>query len=556
MHLRILLSICLITLVNLLYAQVNEQEYRTYDGSMNNFDNPDWGSAGVNLLRVTTVGYEDGISTPAGADRPNPRTVSNSIFAQESLINDPLSLSDFCWVWGQFIDHDIGITTESHTEPAMISVPAGDPWFDPLGSGQVIIPMMRNIHDEATGTDEFNPRQHPNLITAFIDASGVYGSDQERADWLRTFEGGKLKVSEGNLPPFNTVTGEFADAIDPDAPGMDNPTGISEKIFVAGDIRAGENPLLLSFHTLFVREHNRLCDELVVEHPDWTDEELYQHARKIVGGLIQAVVYEEWLPAMGVNLPPYTSYNPNQNPGLMNVFTAAAFRLGHTLLNSNIRRVDNTGATIPEGDLLLRDGFFNPFVMIETGDIDPFLKGMAIQTQQMLDPKVVNDVRNFLFGPPGAGGLDLASININRGRERGLADFNTIRENFGLEEYQFFQQINSDASIFTKLLSLYQDINDIDPWVGMLCEEPMPGALFGETIMEIMKVQFLGLRDGDRFYYENDPVLTAAEKAEIKSTSLHDIIMRNTSISLMQDNVFSSMPHESICENMTTGHSW
>ena len=56
---------------------------------------------------------------------------------------------------------------------------------------------------------------------------------------------------------------------------------------------------------------------------------------------------------------------------------------------------------------------------------------------------MLDDVRNFLFGPPGAGGLDLAAININRGRERGLPDFNTVRGNFGLEPYRFFIEINN-----------------------------------------------------------------------------------------------------------------
>lgn len=553
MEKRLLLTtVFIISALTIKAQSVDTDNYRTFDGTSNNVENTNWGAAGENLIRLTNVGYADGISAPAGPNRPNPREVSNSLFAQESPINDPLNLSDFCWVWGQFIDHDIGLTENNATEPAMIPVPAGDPWFDPLNSGQVVIPMMRNIYDETTGTDENNPRQHPNQITAFIDASAVYGSDEARATWLRTFQGGKLKTSEGNLLPFNTTTGELEDAIDHNAPEMADDVGMADRLFVGGDVRANENPLLTSFHTLFVREHNRQCDLLALAHPDWTDEELYQYARKIVGALVQAIVYEEWLPAMGVHLTPYTGYQSDVNPGLLNVFTGAAFRLGHTLLNSQIQRLDNNGAILPEGNLLLREGFFNPSIVIESGGIEPFIKGMAVQIQQSMDPKVVNDVRNFLFGPPGAGGLDLASININRGRERGLADFNTVRENFGLQPYQFFQQISSNAAVFTRLLSLYTDINDIDPWVGMLAEERMPGALFGETIMEIMEYQFKALRDGDRFYYENDPVLSEAEKDVIKNTTLHDIIMRNTDITLMQDDVFEAMPHAEICGNMTS----
>ena len=86
---------------------------RTINGQYNNLFNPGWGSAGENLFRLTTVGYEDGISLPAGSDRPTPRLVSNALFAQEGLVNDPLTLSDFCWVFGQFIDHDITLDVSS-----------------------------------------------------------------------------------------------------------------------------------------------------------------------------------------------------------------------------------------------------------------------------------------------------------------------------------------------------------------------------------------------------------------------------------------------------------
>ena len=267
--------------------------------------------------------------------------------------------------------------------------------------------------------------------------------------------------------------------------------------------------------------------------------------------MIQAITYNEWLPSMGVFLPLYQGYDDDVNPQLLNVFTAAAFRLGHTLLNGNIVAMDNNGIELPDSPFGLRDLFFDLSVLEQVGGIEPFVKGMATQSQQMLDAKIVNDIRNFLFGPPeaGMGGLDLASININRGRERGLASLNTIRQFFGLEPYSFVQQITGDASVFIPLQSLYPNMN-IDAWVGMLAEEAMPGAIFGETILEILRYQFENLRKGDRFFYLNDPLLTDQEKDYIHNTSFHDIVMHNTGISLMQDDVFDAMPHSEICDNM------
>ena len=548
---RLLLVLSFGLLFNLSYSQtIDIQNYRTYDGSYNNLQNPHWGKAGDQLIRFAPNTYADGISSIAGPNRPNPRAVSNAVFAQNDLINDQFGISDFCWVFGQFIDHDIDLTPDGSSELVSVNVPAGDIWFDPLGTGEVEIPILRNIYIDGTGTSIENPREHPNVITAFIDGSTIYGSDEERANWLRSHEGGKLKTSTGNLLPYNTVSGEFYDAIDPEAPHMDNATGISDKLFVSGDSRANENTLLTSTHTLFVREHNRLCDIYSAKHPDWTDEQIYQHVKKLVGGLIQSIVYNEWLPAMGLEIAPYAGYNPDVNPQIMNLFSGAAYRLGHTLLSGTFKRLDNEGNAMPIGDLQLRNAYFNPFSIMEAGGIEPYFKGMATHMQQKLDAKMVDDVRNFLFGAPGSGGLDLAAINIQRGRERGIADYNAIREAFGLPRYHFFQQINSDAVISNSLMNLYLNINDIDPWVGLLAEPPLSNSIYGPTLTEIMKAQFTALRDGDRFFYENDPVLSAEERLWIERMTFRDVIMYNTGITLMQDNVFKAMPHDDICNNL------
>jgi hypothetical protein len=220
--------------------------------------------------------------------------------------------------------------------------------------------------------------------------------------------------------------------------------------------------------------------------------------------------------------------------------------MGHTLLNSNIIRLKNDGTALSSGNIMLRDAFFNPLTISFSGGIDPFLKGMATQVQQKLDCKVIDDVRNFLFGIPGAGGLDLAAINIARGRERGLPDYNTIRSDFGLPRVTSFADICEEPEINSILEQIYEDVNNVDPWVGLLAEDHMDNTIFGETVMNIIERQFRALRDGDRFYFENDDGLSQEEKAWIRDTRFHDVIMRNTDIDLMQYNVFEAMPHSDI----------
>ncbi len=523
------------------------QIYRSYDGSNNNESYPTYGAVDAEMPRISEADYADGISIPKldmTHNRPNPRVISNRLFSQPATISNGLSLSDFTWAFGQFIDHDISLVENDPNENlSNIEIPDNDLFFTPGST----MHMARSIAAEGTGTDINNPRQHANQITSFIDASAVYGSDETRANWLRTFEGGKLKTSPGDLLPWNTITGNQNDQIDNDAPFMADDTRSLTRYFVAGDIRANENPLLLSFHVLFLREHNRLCDELAVDHPAWTDERIYQRARKLVGAFIQEIVFNEWLPSMGVELPSYTGYKSDVVPTISNEFSAAAFRLGHTLINSNIIRMNNDGTDILGGNISLKDAFFNPFVVILSGGVDPFFKGMATQVQQEMDCKVVDDVRNFLFGAPGQGGLDLAAININRGRERGIPSFNQIRQGLGLPPVNSFYTLTHDQEVADIMQEVYGSIDNLDAWVGMVSEQHVGSdALFGELMMTILEEQFQVLRDGDRYYYEVDEELTAEEKEWVSNINMREIIMRNTSIDLMQDEVFRAMPHEMI----------
>lgn len=523
------------------------QNFRSYDGRGNNLDNPTWGSVFEPLIIETGLEYSDGMAAPNGLNRPNPRTVSNLLFSQDSLLPDVMSLSDYVWAFGQFIDHDITITPSDQTEDLSINIPTGDTWFDPDSLGTAMIPMSRTNHIDGTGEDVSTPRLIQNITTAFIDGSSFYGHNQERSQWLRTYVHGKLKTSDGELLPFNTITGQFDSNIDPNAPHMDDEVGLSLKHFIAGDVRGNENPLLTCLHTVFIREHNRICDELRVVHLNWRDERLYQEARKRTVAIMNAIIYEEWLPTMGIHLPDYQGYDRTVNAGISNVFTVTAYRMGHTLLSGNILRLDNDGNPIPEGHIRLKDAFFNPLEITKAGGLEPYLKGMGAQAQQKFDAKMLDDVRNFLFSDQGSFGLDLASININRGRERGVPDYNLIRTHYGMGRVSSFLEINSNVDIANALETLYGSVNNIDPWVGMLSEEKMPNSIFGELVIRVLARQFQNLRDGDRYFYQNDPHLTDAEKAEIKNTRMYDVLMRNTKLSIMQSNVFEAVPHNEIC---------
>lgn len=503
-------------------------ETRSIDGTGNNPSRPTLGAAGAQLSRLTSPTYADHIAAPVSG-RPGPRVVSNTIFAEPRVQENSFGLSGLLWQWGQFIDHDIGLTPEAvPPEPLTIAVPSGDPFFDPEDSGTATIAFKRSAYDPLSGTRADNPRQQINAITIFLDGSAIYGSNSSRAAWLRTFSDGRLKTGTDNLLPFN-------DGSQP------NQGGTGTELFVAGDIRANEQIALSAMHTLFVREHNRLTARFAEEHPDWNDETLYQHSRRFLAGLMQSITYNEFLPSLLGDgaLTPYRGYDPEVDPSLSNEFSSAVYRFGHSLLPSELWRLGEDGLPVPEGNVPLRSAFFRPDRLLLEGGIDPILRGLASQRAAELDAAVTDEVRNFLFGPPGSGGFDLTSLNMQRGRDHGLPGFNALRLAMGAPAYTSFTELTGNPALATKLEQLYDSVDALDIWVGCLVERRMRGSpVVGETQYLVLQDQFERLRDGDRFWFENDPNFSDAERTEIRETRLSHIILRNTGIRSLQENVF------------------
>lgn len=508
----------------LLSASTSRAEDRSIDGTGNH--PADLGKADSNFLRLGKADYDDGISTLAGQSRPNPRVISNNVFAQTGEVPEPGRASGFVFQWGQFLDHDIDIAhTASPVEAADIAIPSGDPVFPT----DAVIPLERSAYDPDTGTSKQNPRQQRNAITSFIDASNVYGSDDNRALVLRTLTGGRLKTSTHDLLPFNT-SGE------PNAGGPD-PT-----LYLAGDERANEQVGLTAMHVLFLREHNRQADAIAANNPNMSDEEIYQAARARVGALLQVITYKEFLPVvLGENaLAPYTDYDSNVDPSISNEFATAAYRFGHSMISPVLYRLKVNGQSIPEGPLSLREAFFtrNELDPDQGKGIEPLLRGLALVPSQAVDTLVVDDVRNFLFGEPSDGGVDLVALNIQRGRDHGLLSYADMRKQLKLPQVKQFSDVSSDAEVQVRLAATYDKVDDIDLWVGGLAEDHQAGALVGPTVRAILLDQFTRLRDGDRFWYQR--VFSDTELAELESTTLRDVIVRNTKIKVdeLQSNVF------------------
>ena len=521
---------------------------RSIDGTGNNLLIDSQGAADTQVIRCCyPVGYTDGFGdTIANLIQPNARTVSNAVNAQVGSIYNNRGLSDWVVQWGQFLTHDMDLTGSDAANNTLstgvvgdFNIAINDP-TDILGPNP--IPFNRSNYDPTTGTpdvietgpggDVLNAREQMNSITSYIDASNVYGSDVTRAAALRTFSGGKLATSAGGLLPMNTSGQE-----------NDDPFGLGASLYLAGDVRANEQVGLTSTHTLFVREHNRLADAIQAASPGMSDEDIYQTARKIVGAEMQAITYNEFLPALlGANAPAAGDYvyDDSIDASISSAFSTAAMRIGHSMQSSQLQLVSDTG--VHTGELSLSDAFFDPTILgNDPANVELVLKGLATQTAQENDAALVDDIRNFLFGPPGAGGMDLAALDIQRGRDHGLLRYNALRATYNLPTIATFSNFTSDTDLQAALASVYLGVNMTDAWVGMVSEDHLPGSSVGVLTNAILVEQFERLRDGDRFFFTGDsdlldPLITSI--IDLGSITLSQIIALNTGLTSLQDNVF------------------
>jgi hypothetical protein len=478
--------------------------YRSIDGSGNNLSNPGINATGADFSRIGTAHFSDRVWS-LRTDLPNTRTISNLVVAGSGEVPNAEGLSGMMYAWGQFIDHDINLTLSDNVNHIDIPIPAGDP----ILSGS--ISLTRAVIDPQTGVAG-KPAVTTNNVTGWLDGSMVYGSDLATAASLRTADGHLLTSAGNNLP---IVDGAFA----------------------AGDIRVQENPDLTAVQTLLMREHNRQVDLLKVAHPTWTGDQLYDQARAIVTAEIARITYNEFLPhLLGANaIKPYQGYKPTADPRLTEEFAGAAFRFGHSIVSANLERTDEQGAEVGEA-LSLKDAFFqSPSDFVADGGADGLLRHLTNDVSNALDVHIVDDLRNFLFGP--AAGMDLASINLQRGRDLGLGTLNETRIALGLKPYKSFAAITSDAATAAALQAAYGDVNKVELWIGGLAENHQPGAMVGQTFGAIISQQFQNLRDGDRLWYQNQG-FDQATLRDIESTTLSSLILKNTDTKYMQADAF------------------
>jgi hypothetical protein len=577
---------------------------RSLDGRANNPWRRDWGRAGSAYRRVARPRYADG----AGAmmPGPSPRYISNRIF--NSLGVDLFSernVSQLVWAWGQAIDHTIGLA-RGGSERADIPLRPGDP-LESFPFDVPAIPFTRDAAAPGSGTAH-SPRRPVNTISSVIDASSIYGCTGGRLGWLR--EGAELLLPGGYLPtaaargdaaraPDMQALGRLAGHRAAAVVAGDVRANENSALTALQTLFAREHNRIVARlpHRLPPEARFQIARRIVgAELQHITFHEFLPAVGVHLGPyrgyrsstrpeLLNEFAAAGYRSHSMVNgevhvLASAGRYAPEQTRRLAG-------------MNVTIRpRGNEIELTVPQSA-----AFFNP-ALLETVGLGPMLAGLAGEPGYRNDEQIDDALRSILFEIPGAGGrraiVDLGAIDIQRGRDAGMPCLNDLRAALGLPRHRSFTALTGERSaefgpgfgadpinhpgilryvslrdldgrpvavgdsrrravsarrastLAARLRAIYGTVDEVEAFVGMVCEPNLPGSELGETQMVLWRRQFQALRDGDRYCCLADPELGEMHRRygiDYRVT-LAELIARNTDVrrSELPANVFFAPP--------------
>jgi Animal haem peroxidase len=508
-------------------------KYRTYDGSLQDPTDPQMGQVGTRFGRNI-----DPTATPPESPEqrldPNPREIANRLLHRD-FFKPATSLNVLAACWIQFQNHDwFGHGENDPDAHIEVPLPAGDEWpdCDPM--------KIRRTHPDRTDMDGGSATPaYVNTVTHWWDLSQVYGSTEERNRELRAGEDGKMLVEDRRLP------NEKLRKLD----GVDL-TGFSDNYWIG----------LSLLHTLFVKEHNAICDHLKGAYPTWDDEKLFLTARLVNSALSAKIHTVEWTPGILANPVLERAMNANwygvlprwvrQKFGHVGtemiggvVGSTQAHHAAAYAITEEFVSVYRLHPLLPD-DYEIRD--HRNGELIATTDFDP-IQGPG--TRPSIDEwGLSNLLYSFGIANPGAITLrnhpralanhvrltgervDLATIDILRDRERGVSRYNDFREKLRKSRVKRFEDLTDKPELAEEIEDVYDgDIDRVDLQVGLLAEPLPPGFGFSDTAFRIFILMASRRLRSDRFFtndYSPD-VYTPEGIRWVEENTMGDVLLRH-----------------------------
>jgi hypothetical protein len=507
-------------------------KHRTYDGSLQDPNDPEMGQVGTRFGRNTPSDVKP--EQMPELMTPSPREVSRRLLRRDSFKPaETLNVLAACWI--QFENHDWFGHGENNPDE-LIDVPLADDDDWPEGN-----PMrVKATSPDRTRTWKSGlPPTYVNTVTHWWDGSQIYGSNEERNRELRQGEGGRMAMQDGRLP----------NETKPELDGVDL-TGFSDNYWIG----------LSLLHTLFVKEHNAICDHLASHYPTWDDEQLFLTARLVNSALMAKIHTVEWTPGILANPVLERAMHSNWY-GLLPTWVRSRFgHLGTEMIGGIVGSKQSHHAApysiteefvsvyrlhplLPD-DYEIRD-HRNGELVAET-DFDP-LQGRGCRPS-IDEHGLSNLYYSFGVANPGAITLhnhprsldghvringdrvDLGTIDVLRDRERGVRRYNDFREALRKRRVESFDELTDNPVWAREIEELYEgDIDRVDLQVGLLAEPLPPGFGFSDTAFRIFILMASRRLRSDRFFTDDyTPDVYTPEGLEwVEGNTMSDVLLRH-----------------------------
>ncbi|MGB3757763.1 MAG: peroxidase family protein [Rivularia sp. (in: cyanobacteria)] len=517
---------------------------RTADGSFNDLEHPEMGMAGTRFGR--NVPLKDAKVDQKNLLEPNPRNISRILLKRDKF-SPATILNLHAASWIQFQTHDWFSHGDNQPDKIDIPLEENDYWKEKYGS----LKVDKTSSDPTRVDDNTNPATFINRETHWWDGSQIYGSNEETIDKLRSHVDGKMLMGKDGLLPINPES------------GIDD-VGVSSNWWVG----------LSMLHTLFVKEHNTICDHLKQIYPDWKDENLFDRARLINAALMAKIHTVEWTPAILPLAATDIALNANWY-GLLGKDVKKIFgRFGNGDLLSGIIGSETDHHTVP---YYLTEEFVSVYRMhpLIPDELEfyshtngsalgkkNFKEGFNKQTRSLVEEIGMSNLfYSFGITYPGQITLhnypsflrelvhsdgqifDLAAVDILRDRERGVPRYNRFREIIGRGKVNSFEEITSNPQWVKELREVYNnDIDSVDLMVGLFAEDLPEGFGFSDTAFRVFILMASRRLKSDRFF-------TKDYRAEIYTQFGLDWIENNSFVTILRRQYPDLIPKLTNVEN-------
>jgi hypothetical protein len=441
---------------------------------------------------------------------PNPRLISEQLLKRDNF-KPATSLNLLAAAWIQFQVHDWFQHENSASETYNVPLPEGDKWNSPDGKMKI----EQTQPDAALDKTDKTAPAYRNVNTHWWDGSQIYGSTKLRTTELRgQSRNGKLTVDTQKIATF----------LPRDSNGIPQ-TGFMTNWWLG----------LEMLHTLFVLEHNTICDALVTAYPSWSSERIFDTARLVNCALMAKIHTVEWTPAILAH--PVLEISMNANwwgvlgerlykllgrvsatseaisgiPGSSVEHHAAPYALTeefvsvyrmHALIPDTIAffnsRTGEHKTTHPIGDV----AFEKARAPLENDALD-FSDAFYSFGINYPGAITLNNTPDFLrdLHTPDGRHIDLSTIDVLRDRERGVPRYNAFRRLFHLAPMTSFLELTGGNKVVAeKLAVIYEDdIDKVDLLVGCLAEPLPAGFGFSDTAFRVFILMASRRLKSDRF---------------------------------------------------------